>query len=67
MKRKRDNSVRTGDYRIEDDGERRARRRRRRDMLGEVVVVLDGLETDRLAVETEVVHRHGRREEGLDC
>lgn len=35
-------------------------------MLGQVVVVLDGLEGDGFAVEAKVVDRDGVGEEGLD-
>lgn len=35
-------------------------------MLGEVVVVLDRLETDGLTVESEVMYRNGRRKEALE-
>lgn len=58
---------RTGNHRIEDDGERGSRGGRACDVLGEVVVVLDGFEGDGLAVEAEVVDRDGEGEQRLDC
>lgn len=50
-KPEREDLTRTGNYRVEDDGERGTRRGRRGDVFGQVVVVLDGFEADGLAVE----------------
>lgn len=58
---------RTGDDRVDDDGERGGGYGGVGDVLGQVVVILDGLQGDGLAVEPEVVDGHGNGEESLDC